>query len=75
MKTDTQRLHTTDMIMLGWARGKTKKDHTKESTGDHVPFREGVGLSIDCIPTLDESSSKSANRLDWSRLSKSAIDS
>ena len=44
-----------------------------ESTGDHVPFR--VGVSIERIPTLDESSSKSANRLDWSRLSKSDIDS
>ena len=44
-----------------------------ESTSDHVPFR--VGVSIARIPTLDESSSKSANRLDWSRLSKSDIDS
>ena len=44
-----------------------------ESTGDNVAFR--VGVSIERIPTLDESSSKSANRLDWSRLSKSDIDS
>ena len=39
-----------------------------ESTGDHVPFRVGVS-------TLDESSSKSADRLDWSRLSNSDVDS
>ena len=26
---DTQILHTTDMRMLRWARGKTKKDHVK----------------------------------------------
>ena len=45
----------------------------QESTGDHVPFR--VGVSIARIPTLDESSSDSINRLDWSRLSKSDIDS
>ena len=44
-----------------------------ESTGDHVPFR--VGVSIERIPTLDEPSSNSINRLDWSRLSKSDIDS
>ena len=44
-----------------------------ESTGDHVPFR--VGVYIERIPTLDESSSNSINRLDWSRLSKSDIDS
>ena len=44
-----------------------------ESTGDHVPFR--VGVSIERIPTLDESSSNSINILDWSRLSKSDIDS
>ena len=44
-----------------------------ESTGNHVPFR--IGVSIERIHTLDESSSKSANRLDWSRLSKSDIDS
>ena len=37
-----------------------------ESTGDHVPFR--LGVSIERIPTLDESSSNSINRLDWSRL-------
>ena len=45
----------------------------QESTGDHVPFR--VGVSIERIPTLDESSSNSINRLDWSRLGKSDIDS
>ena len=44
-----------------------------ESTGDHVPFR--VGVSIDHILTLDESSSNAINRLDWSRISKSDIDS
>ena len=44
-----------------------------ESTGDHVHLR--VGVSIERIPTLDESSSNSINRLDWSRLSKSDIDS
>ena len=38
-----------------------------------MPFR--VGVSIERIPTLDESSSNSINRLDWSRLSKSDIDS
>ena len=32
-------------------------------------------MSIERIPTLDESSSKSANILDWSRLRKSDIDS
>ena len=26
-KNDIQKLHTTDMRMLRWARGKTKKDH------------------------------------------------
>ena len=26
-KNDTQKLHTTEMRMLRWARGKTKKDH------------------------------------------------
>ena len=25
--TDTQKLHTTEMRMLRWARGKTNKDH------------------------------------------------
>ena len=44
-----------------------------ESTGDHVPFR--VGVSIDHILTLDESNSNAINRLDWSRISKSDIDS
>ena len=28
-KNDTQKLHTTEMIMLRWARGKNKKDHIK----------------------------------------------
>ena len=28
-KNDTQKLHTTEMRMLRWARGKTKKDHIK----------------------------------------------
>ena len=28
-KNDTQKLHTTEMRMLRWARGKTKKDHVK----------------------------------------------
>ena len=28
-KNDTQKLHTTEMRMLIWARGKTKKDHIK----------------------------------------------
>ena len=28
-KNDTQTLHTTDMRMLRWARGKTNKDHVK----------------------------------------------
>ena len=46
-----------------------------ESTGDHVPFRVGHRVYIERIPTLDESSSNSINRLDWSRLSKSDIDS
>ena len=31
-----------------------------ESTGDHVPFR--VGVSIERIPTLDESSSRGLSR-------------
>ena len=44
-----------------------------ECTGEHMPFR--VGVSIERTPTLDESSSNSANRLDWSRLCKSDIDS
>ena len=29
MQKDTQQLHTSDMIMLRWARGKTKKGHIK----------------------------------------------
>ena len=28
-KNDTQKLHTTEMRMRRWARGKTKKDHIK----------------------------------------------
>ena len=28
-KNDTQKLHTTEMRMLRWARGKAKKDHVK----------------------------------------------
>ena len=28
-KNDTQKLHTTEMRMLRWARGKTNKDHIK----------------------------------------------
>ena len=28
-KKDTQKLHTTDMRILRWARGKTKKDPIK----------------------------------------------
>ena len=59
-------------------------DHCVSSKDGHAiihdmeilyPESTGVGVSIERIPTLDESSSNSSNRLDWSRLSKSDIDS
>ena len=37
-KNDTQKLHTTEMRMLRWARGKTKKDHVKNG---HVLRKKG----------------------------------
>ena len=36
-KNDTTKLHTTEMRMLRWARGKTKKDHIKNEESGEKP--------------------------------------